>query len=83
MYKIQFPRHWVYDEQGALAAKVGLADFKDWYRTAFGKHTPWGRENSRAYVTAVETALERQLSTTIMRGGAKPDVRTVKKGRTS
>jgi hypothetical protein len=28
-----------------------------------------------------ETALERQLSATIMRGGAKPDVRTMKKGR--
>jgi hypothetical protein len=77
-----FPRHWVYDEHGTLTAKAGLADFKDWYLGAFGKHTPWGRENSRAYVTAVETALERQLSTTIMRGGTKPDVRTVKKGRT-
>ena len=33
-------------------------------------------------VTAVETALERQLSTTIMRGGTKPSVRTVKQGRT-
>ena len=77
-----FPRHWVYDEHGELTAKAGLADFKDWYRGAFGKHTPWGRENSRAYVTAVESALERQLSTTIMRGGTKPDLRTVKKGRT-
>jgi hypothetical protein len=76
-----FPRHWVYDSHGVLVAKAGLADFKDWYRTAFGKHTPWGREDSRAYVTAVETALERQLSATIMRGGTKPEVRTVKKGR--
>jgi len=77
----KFPRHWVYDQKGKLAAKAGLADFKDWYRTSFGKHTPWGRENSRAYVTAVETALERQLSSTIMRGGSKPDVRTIKRGR--
>ena len=38
----KFPRHWVYDADGKLAAKVGLADFKDWYRDAFGKHTPWG-----------------------------------------
>jgi cyclic nucleotide-binding protein len=75
-----FPRHWVYDEHGALTAKAGLADFKDWYRGAFGKHTPWGRENSRAYVTAVESALERQLSTLIMRGETMPKVRTVKKG---
>lgn len=76
-----FPRHWVYDSEGKLAAKAGLADFKDWYRSAFGKHTPWGKQDSKAYVTAVETALERQLSATIMRGGAKPDIRTVKKGR--
>ena len=64
-----FPRHWVYDAEGKLAAKAGLADFKDWYRAAFGKHTPWGKQDSKAYVTAVETALERQLSATIMRGG--------------
>jgi hypothetical protein len=76
-----FPRHWVYDEEGKLAAKAGLADFGDWYRTAFGKHTPWGKQDSKAYVTAVETALERQLSATIMRGGAKPELRSLKKGQ--
>ena len=76
----KFPRHWVYDEHGALAAKAGLADFEDWYRTSFGKHTPWGNQDSKAYVTAVESALERQLSATIMQGGAKPEIRTVKKG---
>ena len=77
----KFPRHWVYDADGKLGAKVGLADFKEWYRDAFGKHTPWGDRDSQALVTAVETALERQLSTTIMRAGAKPEVRTVKKGK--
>jgi hypothetical protein len=77
----KFPRHWVYDEHGALAAKAGLADFSDWYRTSFGKHTPWGNQDSKAYVTAVESALERQLSATIMKGGAKPEIRTVKKGQ--
>ena len=71
----QFPRHWVYDADGALAAKVGLADFKEWWRTSFGKHTPWGDEDSPALVTAVETALERELATHIMRGGAKPAIR--------
>ena len=76
-----FPRHWVYDAEGKLTAKAGLADFKDWYRSSFGKHTPWGKADSKAYVTAVETALERQLSSTIMRAGAKPEIRTVKKGR--
>jgi hypothetical protein len=73
-----FPRHWIYDDAGKLSAKAGLADFKDWYRNAFGKHTPWGDEDSPALVTAVETALERDLATTIMRGGEKPTVRKVK-----
>lgn len=77
-----FPRHWIYDADGRLAAKAGLADFKGWYHTAFGKWTPWGDRDSKAYVATVETALERRMSTTIMRGGRKPDIRTVKKGRT-
>ncbi len=41
-----FPRHWVYGADGVLAAKAGLADFKNWFRSAFGKHTPWGDEDS-------------------------------------
>ena len=77
-----FPRHWIYDAEGALTAKVGLTDFKEWWRHSFGKHTPWGEEMSPAYVTAVETALERQLSVDIMRGGQKPKIRTVKEGKT-
>jgi hypothetical protein len=74
-----FPRHWLYDGAGKLAAKAGLADFKEWYRHAFGKHSPWGDEDSPALVTAVETALEREMSTTIMRRGQKPTIRKVKK----
>jgi CRP-like cAMP-binding protein len=49
-------------------------DFKDWYRHAFGKHTPWGDEDSPALVTEVETALERELSSVLMRGAAKPEI---------
>lgn len=75
-----FPRHWVYDSEGKLAAKSGLINFENWMREAFGKHTPWGDEESPALVTAVETALERELSGTIMKGGAKPKIRVVKKG---
>jgi len=77
----KFPRHWIYDADGKIAAKVGLADFKDWYRDAFGKHTPWGDRDSKALVTAVETALERQLSKTIMSAGERPEIRTVKRGK--
>jgi hypothetical protein len=76
----RFPRHWVYGNDGNVSAKVGLTNFKDWYRRSFGKHTPWGDEDSPALVTAVESALERALSARIMRGGAKPKVRKVKAG---
>lgn len=61
-----FPRHWVYDHQGALAQKSGLIDFREWYRTAFGAHSPWGNEDAPALVTAVETQLERELSKMII-----------------
>jgi len=77
-----FPRHWIYDHAGALAAKTGMIDFKGWYRTAFGKHSPWGDEDSPALVTVAETALERQLSAQIMQTGTKPKVRAVAAGRT-
>lgn len=76
-----FPRHWVYDAAGKLAQKAGLADFKEWYRHAFGRHTPWGDEDSEVLVTAVETGLERELSHRIMRGDAKPKIRTVRQGK--
>jgi hypothetical protein len=76
----QFPRHWVYDDSGKLAAKAGLADFKQWYRHSFGRHTPWGTSNSTAFVTTVETALERELAGVIMSGGDKPKVRKLGAG---
>jgi len=75
-----FPRHWIYDAHSQLVQKTGLISFKDWYQKAFGSHTPWGDEDSPALVTEVETALEHELSSQIMRGGAKPRVDTVKPG---
>ncbi len=76
-----FPRHWVYDHAGKLVAKTGLIDFETWYRRAFGRHTPWGDEDSPALVTQVESALERELSGTLMAGG-RPKIRKVKEGAT-
>ena len=75
-----FPRHWIYDDQGQLVAKSGLADFSEWMATAHGQHSPWGQEDSQPLITVAESALERQLSTTIMRGGAGPAVRKLAKG---
>jgi Cyclic nucleotide-binding domain len=74
-----FPRHWVYDKDGKLAQKSGTIDFEQWYRESHGESTPWGAEDSEAFVTDVESALERQLSKTIMRSDAtsKPRQLTV------
>lgn len=77
-----FPRHWVYDQHGSLSAKTGMIDFKEWYRTAFGRHSPWGDEDSPALVTVAETALERQLSAQIMQAGAKPRIVSLAAGST-
>ena len=71
----RFPRHWLYDHRGQLVAKSGLADFRQWVGTSHGEHSPWGNEDSRPLVTVAESALERQLSATIMRGGARPAIR--------
>jgi hypothetical protein len=75
-----FPRHWVYDDRGELLAKSGLVDFKSWSDRSFCKHSPWGDQDSAVFVTAVETALERTLSSAVMRGGGAPAIRKVKRG---
>jgi hypothetical protein len=77
-----FPRHWIYDHSGKVVAKTGLIEFKPWWRKVLAKRTPWGAANSPALVTEVESALERELSLRIMRGGAKPTIRNIKKGAT-
>src|SRR5438270_2743635 len=77
-----FPRHWIYDASGKLVNKVAVTDFDKWSGEIFGERTPWGREDSPAFVTEVESALERELSTQIMRGGSKPQVRKLATGST-
>ena len=72
----------MYDSEWRLAAKSGLTDFRDWYRKSFGKHTPWGDQDSEALVTAVESALERSLSVELMGGGSKPKFRKLAAGET-
>jgi hypothetical protein len=72
-----FPRHWVYDKEGKLVQKSGMIDFEEWYRESYGKNTPWGDEDSPAFVTEVESALERELSRSIMREDAASKPRRV------
>jgi hypothetical protein len=75
-----FPRHWIYGHDGTLAAKTGLIDFETWYRESFGEKNPWGDEVSPTVVTAVETALERELSRIII--GSNPPFRRLRTGET-
>ena len=77
-----FPRHWIYDADGTLVQRSGVVDFTKWFNDSFGDHTPWGAYDSPAVVASVESALERQLSARIMRGGAKPRIRTLAEGET-
>lgn len=77
-----FPRHWIYDHGGLLVEKSAVVDFATWFNDSFGDRTPWGASDSPAVVASVESALERQLSASIMRGGAKPRIRTLETGET-
>ena len=77
-----FPRHWVYDHEGRLVAKSAEIDFDKWYRESYGENTPWGSEDTPAFVTAVESALERELSWSLMRSGEKMPRRRIEAGET-
>jgi hypothetical protein len=75
-----FPRHWIYDKDGVLVEKSGTIDFAKWYRESHGPNTPWGEEDSPTLVTAVESELERDLSASVMRSGAKLERRNLDSG---
>jgi hypothetical protein len=77
-----FPRHWIYDRDGNLVAKSGTIDFKTWYQSSHGERTPWGDEDSEAFVTAAESALERELSRELMAGKLIPERRALEPGET-
>jgi hypothetical protein len=72
-----FPRHWVYDDGGALTLKSGLTDYSAWAAHSFGARTPWGDEDSPALTVEVESAAERVLSRLLMSGAQKPRIRTL------
>jgi hypothetical protein len=77
-----FPLPWIYDKDGALV-QSGAIDFDKWYREAHEQNTPWGNEDSPAVVTAVESAVERELSLEIMGGDSKPRPELLSAGHTS
>jgi len=75
-----FPRHWVYDTNGAVAFKTGVTEQSEWMSHSFGQRTPWGDSDREALVLAVESQLEREMSADIMRGGQKPEIRRLPAG---
>lgn len=50
-----------------------MIDFRTRYRSVLTRDSPWGGTGSRALITTAETALERQISATIM-GGKEVDI---------
>jgi hypothetical protein len=75
-----FPRHWVYDTDGRLDATSAITDWKGWSGTAVGNHTPWGEQDSPPFVTAAQSALERELAEMLVHGTARPAVRRLRSG---
>jgi hypothetical protein len=67
----RFPRHWIYDHAGQLIEKSATIDFEAWYRESAGENTPWGGEDTHAFVSSVETELERSLAASVMQGGGE------------
>lgn len=77
-----FPRHWLYGPAGDLVAKSSVTDQATWMNHVFGPRTPWHDDDRPARVHPVESALEHELSVTIMRGGSAPTVRRLAEGDT-
>jgi Cyclic nucleotide-binding domain len=77
-----FPRHWIYDADGALVGKSALIDFKTWFRTSTLARSPWRGQQNAILAAEAETPLERRLSLAVMRGGQQPKSAKVKAGST-
>lgn len=78
-----FPRHWLYDGQGRLVAKSGVLGLTEFAAETLAGETPWGTGDERQpLLVEAETALERRLSETVMRGGQEPTFRNLKPGDT-
>ena len=73
-----FPRHWVYDAAGDLAAKSGLIDFNEWSRVHDHQQSPWHDYERAALIAEVESQVERDLSRAVM--SAKPKMVKIGEG---
>ncbi|MEO8695855.1 MAG: cyclic nucleotide-binding domain-containing protein [Acidimicrobiales bacterium] len=75
-----FPRHWVYDHDGALVSKSALTRNQVWARTIFGSHTPWGGQDQVPDVAEAETHLERAMADQVMHREERPAIRELRAG---
>lgn len=73
-----FPRHWIYDAAGALAAKSGVIDWATWTKEHDHTRSPWHDVDVEALVADVESAVERAASHGVM--ATKPDIRKLAAG---
>jgi hypothetical protein len=73
-----FPRHWIYDGDGDLAAKSGLIDFSEWTRVNDHEHTPWHDFERKVLMSEVESQVERDLSKSVMSG--RPELVRIDEG---
>ena len=73
---------------GSTTTRASWCTSRDWSTSRTGtpgpsaRTRPWGDEDSPALVSEVETALERELSGRIMRGGTKPRISRLSQGGT-
>lgn len=73
-----FPRHWIYDHNGELAAKNGMVNWADWTRTHAHEQSPWHGVERTIPVAEAEPAVERALSGRVM--GSQPEIRELPAG---
>jgi hypothetical protein len=62
-----FPRHWIYDDGGALAAKSGAIDWTTWTKEHDHARSPWHDVQVEALVVDVESEVERNVSHGLMK----------------
>ena len=71
-----FPRHWIYDDAGVLAAKTGVIDWSTWTKEHDHVRSPLHDVDRAALVAEVETEFERSASRDVMT--ARPKIRKLR-----
>lgn len=62
-----FPRHWIHDAAGDLAAKSGAIDWSTWTKEHDHARSPWHDVQVESLVVDVESEVERLVSRGVMK----------------